>query len=158
MRNDSRCRPPDVSSILPQLFVGEYPRIADVAWLRQRHAITGVLSLQHDDDLWRNGVDVARLEDEYRRLAIEFRRIPIEDYDELQLEAALDRGAATIDELIRAGHAVLVHCNAGYNRAPTLAIAYLCAHRGLALEAATELVKSRRACLPYLTVLRRRFV
>jgi protein-tyrosine phosphatase len=146
-----------LSAILPELLVGEYPRVADVDWLRATHAVTAVVSLQHDTDLWDKGVDLALLEDAYRRAAIEFHRIPVEDYDEAALEAALDLGASTLAELHRAGHTVLVHCNAGYNRAPTLTIAYLCAHRGMTLEEATKLVKKSRACLPYLGVLRRRF-
>ena len=154
---DLRGRAPDVSAILPELLVGEYPRVADVEWLRASHAVTAVLSLQHDSDLWDKGVDLTLLEDAYRRAAIEFRRIPVEDYNEPELEAALELGATTLAELLGAGHTVLVHCNAGYNRAPTLAIAYLCARRGMTLDAATKLVKANRACLPYLSVLRRRF-
>ncbi len=154
---DLRGRSPDVSAILPELLVGEYPRVVDVPWLRDRHAVTAVVSLQHDTDLWDKGVDLALLEDAYRRAGIEFRRVPVEDYNETELEAALELGAATLAELLGAGHTVLVHCNAGYNRSPTLAIAYLCAHRGMTLERATKLVKTSRACLPYLSVLRRRF-
>ncbi len=44
---------------------------------------------------------------------------------------------------------VYVHCNAGFNRAPTVAIAFLRAHRGLSDEAAWAHVKQRRACAPY---------
>ena len=157
MIRDLRGRPPDVSAIFPELLVGEYPRVADVDWLGATHAVTAVVSLQHDSDLWQKGVDLALLEEAYRRAAIEFRRIPVEDYNEPELEAALAVGVTTIDRLLGAGHTVLVHCNAGYNRAPTLAIAYLCAHRAMTLDAATKLVKERRPCLPYSSVLRRRF-
>ena len=154
---DLRGRPPDVSAILPGLLVGEYPRVDDVPWLRERHAVTAVLSLQHESDLWDKGVELALLEEEYRRLGIAFRRVPVEDYDEAELEAALADGIAMLDQWLRAGHTVLVHCNAGFNRAPTIAVAYLCAHHGMTLEAAARHVKSRRSCLPYLTLLRKRF-
>ena len=154
---DLRGRPPDVSAILPGLLVGEYPRVDDVPWLRERHAVTAVLSLQHESDLWDKGVELARLEEAYRRLGIEFRRVPVEDYDESELDAALTAATAIVDEMLRAGHTVLVHCNAGLNRAPTIAVAYLCAHHDMTLEAAVRHVKSRRSCMPYLTLLRRRF-
>jgi len=46
-----------------------------------------------------------------------------------------------------------LHCNGGLNRAPTLAIAFLRAHRRMSLEEALALVKTRRACGPFMTVL-----
>jgi len=39
------------------------------------------------------------------------------------------------------------------NRAPTVAIAYLHTIRGFALRAARDLVKQRRACVPYMQML-----
>jgi atypical dual specificity phosphatase len=155
---DLRGRAPDVSVIFPELLIGEYPRLADVAWLREKHAVSAVLSLQHDSDLWQKGLNVTRLEEAYERAAIAFRRIPVEDYDESGLEAALAVGIRTLEELLHAGHTVFVHCNAGYNRAPTLVIAYLCASRGMSLDSAAKHVKACRVCLPYMTVLRRRYV
>jgi protein-tyrosine phosphatase len=39
------------------------------------------------------------------------------------------------------------------NRAPTLAIAFLRAYRGMSLDEALRHVKARRACGPFMTVL-----
>lgn len=47
--------------------------------------------------------------------------------------------------------------NAGMNRAPTLAIAFLHVHRGLPLRAARDHVKARRACVPYWRLLEQRY-
>ena len=154
---DRRGRPPDASRILPNLFVGEYPRVADVDWLRAELGVTAVLSLQHESDLWDKGIALDELECAYRACAIEFRRVPVEDYSEAGLESALPRAIATLGELMTAGHVVLLHCNAGYNRAPTVAIAYLCAARAMTLDDAIAAVKRRRACVPYVTLLRKRF-
>src|SRR5919198_541847 len=52
-----------------------------------------------------------------------------------------------------AGERVSLHCNAGLNRAPTAAIAYLHVREGLSLEAARDEVKQRRHCVPYMRVL-----
>jgi protein-tyrosine phosphatase len=63
--------------------------------------------------------------------------------------------AALIDLalLIGAKERVYLHCNAGLNRAPTLAIAYLRAHGGMSLNEALAHVKRRRSCGPFMTVL-----
>jgi len=155
-RRDLRNRPPDVSPIVPNLWIGEYPRVADVAWLRER-GVTAVLSLQHESDLWDKGIALEELERAYGVCAIQFHRVPVEDYSEADLESALPRAIATLDELLAAAHVVFMHCNAGYNRAPTVAIAYLCASRAMTLDDAIAAVKQRRACVPYVTLLRKSF-
>jgi protein-tyrosine phosphatase len=157
MRSDLRGRPPDVSRILPNLLVGTYPRVADVAWLQAEHGVSAVLSLQHESDLWDKGVSLDELEREYRDRTIEFRHVPVEDYSESDLDAALPRAVAVLQDLIARGHTVFLHCNAGYNRAPTVAIAYLCIDRAMPLDDAVLAVKQRRACVPYVTLLRKRF-
>ncbi len=119
--------------------------------------MTAVLSLQHESDFWGKRLSLADLRTEYRRHAIEFRQIPIEDYNEADLEAVLTRAVTTVHELCVAGHTLLVHCNAGYNRAPTIAIAYLCEHHAMSLGEAVEHVKARRACVPYVTLLAKRY-
>jgi protein-tyrosine phosphatase len=46
-----------------------------------------------------------------------------------------------------------LHCNAGCNRAPTLAIAYLHAYHNMTLTEARDFFKARRPCGPYMEVL-----
>ena len=153
MRSDLRGRPPDVSRILPNLLVGEYPRVADAGWLQSEHGVSAVLSLQHESDLWDKGVSLDELEREYRDRAIEFRHVPVQDTSESDLDAALPHAVAVLQDLIARGHTVFVHCNAGYNRSPTVAIAYLHTHEGLPLAVACEDVKAKRHCVPYMRVL-----
>jgi len=43
--------PPALDTILPELLIGEYPRVEDLAWLRDVHGVTAVVSLQDDADL-----------------------------------------------------------------------------------------------------------
>ena len=115
------------------------------------------MSLQHDSDLWEKGITLAELEREYRSRAMEFRRVPVEDYSEADLAVALPRAIGVLEELIAGGHTVLLHCNAGYNRAPTVAIAYLRTARDMSLDEAVRAVKRCRPCVPYVTLLRKRF-
>lgn len=154
---DPRGRPPGVSRIEPRFLVGEYPRPEDVAELRAKHGVTAVVSLQDDDDLAVKGLRLSELVEAYAAHGIELRRVPIADNDPEAVELRLDAAVEALQELVEAGHTVLLHCNAGYNRAPTIAIAWLHRHRGLSLAEADLHVRARRPCVPFLTVLRARF-
>ena len=58
-----------------------------------------------------------------------------------------------LHSLIAGGKRVYLHCNAGLNRAPTLAIGYLRAHGKMSLDEAVAHVKKHRACGPFMTIL-----
>ncbi|MGH7859197.1 MAG: dual specificity protein phosphatase family protein [Candidatus Binatia bacterium] len=154
---DVRGRPPEIAAIAPGLFVGEYPRAQDVGRLRTDWAVSAVLSLQDDDDLAAKGIDPKELVEAYRRGGITLRHLPVADNDPAALAEALPVILDALDALFREGHTVLVHCNAGFNRSPTVAIAYLHRCRSMPLEAACELVKKKRPCVPFITVLERAF-
>lgn len=139
--------------IVPGLLVGEYPLPADAAWLREAHAVTAVVSLQEDADLSAKGVSLAQIDRAYRAHGIGFHRIPVLDGDPRHLAARLVDIVPLLVRLRDAEECVYLHCNAGFNRAPTAAIAYLHAHQGLTLEAARALVKERRHCVPYMRAL-----
>ena len=155
--NDERVRRPEVSEILPTLFVGEYPRVEDVAWLRQEFGISAVFSLQDAEDLAVKGLSLSALVSAYQQHQIEFRRVAVADFDCDSLDKALPSALETLHALAHAGQKVFLHCNAGCNRAPTVAIAYLHNHRGMTLHEARDHVKERRPCGPYMEVLYRYF-
>lgn len=148
---------PDVSTILDNLMVGEYPNPDDVGWLRDVHGVTAVLSLQDDTDLASKNLALATLERAYAGAGLRFHRVPVPDGATDVLGARLPAIVALIGELLGAGERVYLHCNAGMNRAPTAAIAYLHVHRELSLPAARDFVKARRACVPYMRVLEARY-
>eukprot|EP00669_Euglena_mutabilis_P005566 TRINITY_DN17073_c0_g1_i1.p1 TRINITY_DN17073_c0_g1~~TRINITY_DN17073_c0_g1_i1.p1 ORF type:complete len:182 (+),score=8.89 TRINITY_DN17073_c0_g1_i1:82-546(+) len=52
--------------------------------------------------------------------------------------------ATFIDEVVGSGKAVLVHCLVGASRSVSIVLAYLVAHRGMALRDAWRHVKERR--------------
>jgi len=151
--DNGRGRRPEVSEILPTLFVGEYPRVEDVAWLKQEIGISAVFSLQDADDLAAKSLSLPGLVTEYRQWHIEFRRTPVADFDCQSLEKALPSALNVLYSLTQEGHTVFLHCNAGCNRAPTLAIAYLHLHHALTLDEARDFVKARRPCGPYMEIL-----
>ena len=146
-----------MSEILPALFVGEYPRVEDVAWLRQEFGISAVFSLQDAEDLAVKGLSLPALVTECRLQQIEFHHTPVADFDCDSLDTALSSALAMLHIFTRDGHTVFLHCNAGCNRAPTVAIAYLHVHHGMTLHEARDFVKERRPCGPYMEVLYRHF-
>ena len=151
-------RRPDLSLIVPGLLVGEYPTPEDIEWLRCTHDITAVVSLQDDADIASKGLRVDQLVTAYKRHGVQFHRLPVTDCDIEMLAMRLDAIVALLDELMSGGDRVYLHCNAGMNRAPTAAIAYLHRHHNLSLSAARDLVKERRHCVPYMGVLEARYL
>jgi protein-tyrosine phosphatase len=134
-------------------MVGEYPTPEDASWLRDEHSVTSVVNLQDDGDLASKGLRLADLQAAYAAHGLPFHRIPVPDCDGATLGARLDDTVRLLADLVRHGHRVYLHCNAGLNRAPTMAIAYLHVHHGLSLTAARDFVRARRNCAPYMNVL-----
>ena len=95
--------------------------------------------------------------EELRRTAtqcgVAYHHVPVPDCRPDELTTALHGILAILSNAEARGQRTFLHCNAGLNRAPTVAIAFLHAHGGLSLAAACALVKSRRACGPYMRVL-----
>jgi protein-tyrosine phosphatase len=149
---------PNLSVILPELLVGEYPTPADAAWLRDQHGIGAVLNLQDDPDIAAKGLRLRDLERVFREHGLRFERVPIADGDNEMLLAQIDRAVELVRTTIDDGHRLYLHCNAGMNRAPTIAIAYLHVHRGFGLHEARDYMKERRHCVPYMTVLETRYL
>jgi len=148
-----RNRRPEISRILPRLFVGEYPRLTDIAWLKQSHRITAVLSLQDAHDLALKGLDPFLLQRTYKHHQIEFCRVPIPDFNNDAFSLALPAALSQLEKSLDSEHRVFLHCNAGCNRAPTLAIAYIHASSRMSLVKARDYFDARRQCAPYMNVL-----
>jgi protein-tyrosine phosphatase len=144
---------PTVSEITDYLLVGEYPRDCDIAWLSSEHRVTAIHNLQDDEDLRINALDIAVLREVSARHGIKLVRTPIQDGSTDDMGDRLRAALSDLTTLIEAGERVYLHCNAGLNRAPTLAIAYLRAHGGMSLNEALARVKQRRSCGPFMTVL-----
>jgi len=148
---------PDCTRILPNLVVGEYPTPDDTAWLQAAQGVTAVLNLQDDADLVSKGLELRDLEHAYRRAGLRFERTPVPDCDIDFLTARLDVIVATLRRLLAQGHHVYLHCNAGMNRAPSIAVAYLHVHHAMPLARARDFVKARRPCVPYMRALEARY-
>jgi hypothetical protein len=138
------------------IVVGTYPQTPeDVRHLKDQLGVTAVLSLQDDDDLEGLGVRWDLFARAYQASGIVAVREPVKDFAPKALMVRLAACVAALDRLVTAGHRVYVHCTAGINRSPTVVIAWLHAHRGLPVAAATAQVTGRRQCWPFPEVLER---
>ena len=149
---------PQVAVIFPELVIGEYPNPSDAGWLRSTHAITSVVCLQDDADLAGKRLDPGVLRHAYAAHDIRFHHTPVPDGDLRAFAARLDGIVRLLGDLVSSGERVYLHCSAGMNRAPTVAIAYLHTHRGFALREARDLVKQLRPCVPYMQMLEAHYV
>ncbi|CAL8092074.1 unnamed protein product [Calicophoron daubneyi] len=75
------------------------------------------------------------------------RRLPASDLQSQDLRPLFTSAFQFIEEARCSGTAVLVHCQAGVSRSPSLVIAYLMAHSRLSLRDAYQLVKSKRSVI-----------
>eukprot|EP01111_Echinosteliopsis_oligospora_P009065 TRINITY_DN2589_c0_g1_i1.p1 TRINITY_DN2589_c0_g1~~TRINITY_DN2589_c0_g1_i1.p1 ORF type:complete len:209 (+),score=28.63 TRINITY_DN2589_c0_g1_i1:119-745(+) len=77
----------------------------------------------------------------------EFLHMPMSDYGDSSLLEVFEDTFPFIDSARANKRNILIHCSKGVNRSPTLVIAYLMSHMNLSLNAAYELVKSRRSII-----------
>ncbi len=144
---------PDLTLILPTLLVGEYPRPEDVVWLAAEHGVRAIVNLQDDEDLRVKGIALADLQRASAACGIVHHHFPIPDFQPENLRGQLEGLLRLLAELDSIGSVTYLHCNAGFNRAPTVAIAYLHVRHGMPLSAACDHVKAQRPCGPYMQLL-----
>jgi protein-tyrosine phosphatase len=145
----------DFDEILSNLFVGSCPRDqADIDYLNTDLGITAVLNLQTDQDLVHWGIRWERMEAAYRTLGVELRLVPVMDFNPDELRRRLPACVQAVDELLRAGQTVYVHCSAGMNRSPSTVVAYLHWVRGMGLDEAVDFVMEKHPCDPYVDAIR----
>ena len=135
-----------------KLYVGTYPQDPnDVKTLREL-GISAILNLQSDEDLYHRAVNWEAMFNVIIRSGMAVERVPIYDLAKRDLLKHLSAAVEALERLLSEGHTVYLHCNAGVNRSPTVAIAYYVVHGQMELDEATKLVESRRRCIPYVDV------
>jgi protein-tyrosine phosphatase len=141
--------------ILPTLFVGSHPeRTEDIERLRREAGISAVLNLQTDQDMQYFKLQWDSLLLRYNSYGIELRRVPVRDFDAVDLQNKLPSCVSALNDLIESGYIVYLHCSAGTGRSPSVAIAYLSSCCGWDLEAAITHVMQCRPCTPSIDAIR----
>jgi len=138
----------DFGNLLPELFVGSCPsNEVDVKQLRLM-GITGVLNLQTDADFERWKIDFSALQQASYDLDLVIQRVPIIDFDDADLARHLPASVTLLQRMLAVGHTVYLHCTAGKERSPTVALGYLSLCRGMELQQAVTHITQIRDCQP----------
>ena len=142
----------DLDQIVPNIYVGSCLTTTDEIDNLKDMCITAVLNLQTDDDFVQENINWQRLAEHYRQVKVEVLRIEVRGPGVLQVK--LTDCLDALRNLLAQGHAVLVHCTDGQNRAPTVVIGHLHKVLGWELDEAVTHIKTKRPTSdPYLDVL-----
>lgn len=139
----------DYDQVFPKLWLGSCPvSEEEIGRLVQGTCISAILNVLTDEDLERLGGDWLRIYALCRRLDVEVCRLPVKDGDSDDLRMKLPDCVKLLDGLLAAEHTVYLHCAAGIERSPSIAIAYLHWCMGNELEEAADYVTRCRGCSP----------
>ena len=84
----------------------------------------------------------------YTRVGIEFLGVPAVDLNSFPLQDYFHKSADWIEEMLKQGKVVLVHCVKGISRSATLILAFLIIKKKMTLQKAIETVKKKRSIAP----------
>lgn len=138
-----------------EIAVGSYPAsVPEIAKLKEALGVTAVLNLQTEEDMAYLKLDWEAMQAHYDRHGIEVRRVPVRDFDPVDLQRKLAACVNALSELIGSGHKVYVHCTAGCGRSASVVVAYLHWQCGWDLDEAAAFVRQRRPSVPNLEAIR----
>ncbi|EFA83472.1 putative protein tyrosine phosphatase [Heterostelium album PN500] len=146
--------------IVPQLYLGSFAAAKNQEWLSENN-ITRIVNVTTEvkcyfasktstvndgSDLDSNGEEDEEEEKEEKEaekeskekeepaLKIEYLRVPIGDSSKAPIEDYFDRSIQFIDDAIKSGASVFVHCQQGRSRSPSIIMVYLMKILGWTLE------------------------
>lgn len=124
----------------PQVIVGAYPFARDVRGLRAE----GVRAVVNTCE------EYCGPEKGYAAAGIEQLRIPTTDFCHPRLQD-IQMAVEFVQQHVRAGHSVYIHCKAGRARSATVALCWLVKYRQMSAEQAQEsLLRSRSHINPFI--------
>ena len=141
----------DWGEIRHDLVIGSCPlRPAHVDRIHDGTGVTALLSLQTDDCRAALGIDYISLERHASGRGLLLVNAPIRDFDPADQRQRLPSAVRSLGQLLSGGNRIYLHCTAGINRAPLVALAYLTFVEAMAVADALALIQRGRpqAC-PY---------
>ncbi len=147
--------PFDIHEVADRLWVGPCPSSPERIATLRKTGVVGLVSVQTDDDLASCGMAWPLMWRFLMAQGINAVRHPIVDFDDKALLAGLTQAVDAVAGALADGRIGYLHCTAGINRSPTVAIGYLARHCGMDLDAAWAQVCGRRRVAPNRTVLDR---
>ncbi|KAF7325072.1 hypothetical protein MKEN_00549900 [Mycena kentingensis (nom. inval.)] len=127
---------PSQQSFSGALYLGSLSAVNDHPLLRQhgiRHLVQAI------EAPW---APPCRPDDGFTAYSIDIR-----DKENVDLRPHLEAACQYIERALRRGEGVLVHCQQGVSRSPSIVIAYLIRNHAMSYESALAFVKRKRACV-----------
>ncbi len=133
------------------LVIGSCPiRPSDIDRIYDGTGVSAVLSVQTDECRTALGIDYDELKEHASGRGLLLVNAPMRDFDAEDQRKRLPCAVERLGELVTGGHRTYVHCTAGINRAPLVAIAYLTFVEGMAVPDAVALInRGRPEANPY---------
>ena len=126
------------------IFIGPYPQnLADYKMLKNA-GINATLNVQSNGDLKHRQINLELHKKQAWEIGIEIHHYPIEDFNSNDLANRLKGAGDKLNELLRRGKTVYVHCTAGMSRAAATVIIYLVLYENWKVYDAKEFVKRHR--------------
>ncbi|KAM6972170.1 dual specificity protein phosphatase 5 [Aplochiton taeniatus] len=119
--------------ILPFLYLGSAYHASRQDYLSDLH-ITALLNVSRRD--------MQPVKGNY-----DYKWIPVEDSNMADISSHFQEAIEFIDNVKQSGGKVLVHCEAGISRSPTICMAYIMKTERRQLEEAFDIIKQRRALI-----------
>lgn len=119
--------------ILPFLYLGSAYHASRQDYLSDLH-ITALLNVSRRDLYPARG-------------HYDYKWIPVEDSPMADISSHFQEAIEFIDQVKQSGGKVLVHCEAGISRSPTICMAYIMRTQKLRLNEAFEIIKQRRSVI-----------
>lgn len=138
--------------IRSDLVVGSCPIVpGDIDRICVDAGVGALLSLQTDDCRSALGIDYGMLAEHGSRRGLVLVNAPIRDFDGEDQRTRLPAAVRTLSDLLARGRRTYVHCTAGINRAPLVALGYLTFVEGMAFGDAMAIIqRGRPEASPYL--------
>ncbi len=133
------------------LVIGSCPiRPSDIDRIHDDTGVSAVLSVQTEECRTALGIDYNELEEHASSRGLLLLNAPMRDFDGEDQRKRLPCAVQRFGELLTGGHRTYVHCTAGINRAPLVALAYLTFVEGMAVPDAVALInRGRPEASPY---------
>ncbi|KAK7930123.1 hypothetical protein WMY93_006518 [Mugilogobius chulae] len=119
--------------ILPFLYLGSAYHASRQDYLSDLH-ITALLNVSRRDLQPAKG-------------RYDYKWIPVEDSHMADISSHFQEAIQFIDKVKQSGGKVLVHCEAGISRSPTICMAYIMRTQQMRLDAAFDIIKQRRTVI-----------
>lgn len=129
----------DCDEIHPNLFVGNGSAAKNIEYLK-------LVGITHVINMAEGEVDTNA--DFYQKDNIEYLGVSITDSPSTQIHTLFDVVTKFMEDCIKEGGKVLVHCFMGYSRSATCAIAYLMIYEKMSAVTACQTIKSKHVCRP----------